>query len=34
VIYRGRDERNLCVVDAIVLEDSETFDVLVVEPLH
>jgi hypothetical protein len=32
VIYRGGGEANLRVVDLIVLDDPERFDVLVVEP--
>ena len=33
VIYRGRNEPNLRVVDLIAGDDPEVFDVLVVEPL-
>jgi len=32
VIYRGGDEPNLRVLDVIVNDDPEKFDVLVVEP--
>jgi hypothetical protein len=33
VIYRGGDEPNLLVLDVIVNDDPERFDVLVVEPV-
>jgi hypothetical protein len=32
IIYRGRDEPNLRVVEVVVLDDPEVLDVLVVEP--
>jgi hypothetical protein len=32
VTYRGGDEPNLRVLDMIASDDSDTFDVLVVEP--
>ena len=33
VIYRGRDEPNLRVIDLLSGDDPERFDVLVVEPV-
>jgi hypothetical protein len=33
VIYRGGDEPNLRVLEVVVLDDPEVFDVLVVEPV-
>jgi hypothetical protein len=33
VIYRGGDEPNLVVLDVIVNDDPEKFDLLVVEPV-